>query len=61
VLEPYSLDKKFHVLGFGGEPNYMVDENENGKTSHCWNLNGQPFNNIESGKVRGTDDILTVY
>lgn len=33
VLEPYSLDNKFYMLGFGGAPSYMQDPKENGITS----------------------------
>ena len=36
IVEPYSLDKKFALFGFGGIPQYL-----NGKAvSHCFNLNG---------------------
>jgi hypothetical protein len=46
------------LFGFGGEPNYMEDLTENGKTSHCWNLNGKPFSEIAQAKVNGTKEIL---
>jgi len=48
-LQPYSVDNSFHMMGFGGAPNYMDDPEENGKTKGCWNLNGKPFESILGG------------
>ena len=61
VLEPYSVDNQFHMLGFGGAPNYMDDQAENGKTLGCWNLNGKPYDKILGGKVTGTQEMLRTY
>lgn len=61
VLEPYSLDNKFHMLGFGGAPNYMEDPADNGKISKCWNLNGMQFANTLGGKVQGIPAMLKTY
>lgn len=61
VLEGYTFDQKFHATGFGGAPNYLEDELENGKNSKCWNLDGSPICNIVEAKVPGTTGILSTY
>jgi hypothetical protein len=42
------------MVGFGGAPKYMLDKRDNNVTSHCWNLNGLPLENLEQAKLNGT-------
>jgi hypothetical protein len=34
------------MLGFGGMPHYLEEDNENNKNSRCWNLNGASLSKI---------------
>ena len=61
VLEPYTIDGLFHLMGFGGQPLYMKNPAENLQTSYCWNLNGAPYEDILGGKVKNTAGMLTSY
>jgi len=38
ILEPYALDRKFAVFGFGGIPRFAGGTTVN----HCFNLTGTP-------------------
>ncbi len=53
-LEAYTIDKKFHLIGFGGQPRYLEDKSENNKNSRCWNLNGKSKSKVADSKVNGT-------
>jgi len=61
VLDPYTYDKKYHLVGFGGQPSYVEDPAENAKTSFCWNLNGKPYLNLLDAKVNLTEGMLSTY
>lgn len=51
VLEGYTYDEKFHLLGFGGAPCYLIDKLESGKNQRCWNLDGSQFSSVIEAKV----------
>ena len=49
VLQEYDSDKLFPVYGFGGR--------KNGRTSHCFPINGKE----NAPEVKGADGILQAY
>ena len=63
VLKHYSYDHKFHLLGFGGAPQYLDDPAENGLNSRCWHLDGKPKNaeTVFTSKIDGTMEMLATY
>ena len=54
VVEPYDADKNFSVYGFGGDPEYIENDNYD---RHCFPLNG----NIMNDEVHTIDGILKLY
>jgi hypothetical protein len=61
VLEPYTLEDNFHMLGFGGQPGYLESPEENFQPHKCWNLTGKPWANILGAKTGSTSEMLRTY